>query len=329
MISARRWSLIGLGLLVTIAAGYYAVRDVEFDDLWNALRTSEFVWLLPATGVLAIGVFLRAVRWQALFRPESRPPLPALSRALLIGYFFNTLLPFRAGEAARVVALRQMSDTPRVESAATVVTERVYDLVALLGLLFIALAWLPDVTWIHAAVLLAAVLAVALGVVVLVLARWRNQTVALGSKLAGFLPFVSDDQARHAVQNLSAGLTGLASRRMALIGLAWTVLSWLVMALSFWLVTLCFDLGLPPVAGLLVLVATSLSLIVPSSPAALGVFEAAVVVALRAYEVPTAEALSYGLLLHAVNSVPFLLAGAAVLTPRAPFFRSRRAHSAT
>jgi len=55
--------------------------------------------------------------------------------------------------------------------------------------------------------------------------------------------------------------------------------------------------------------------VLPSSPAALGVFEAATVVALRAFDVPHAEALSYALVLHLLNLVPFLLIGVALLGP--------------
>jgi uncharacterized membrane protein YbhN (UPF0104 family) len=95
------------------------------------------------------------------------------------------------------------------------------------------------------------------------------------------------------------------------------------MAFSFWILTNAFDLGLPVVAGMLVVVAINLSLVLPSSPAALGVFEAATVVALRAFDVARAEALSYALVLHLLNLVPFLVIGAALLGPGALRRRAR------
>ena len=66
-------------------------------------------------------------------------------------------------------------------------------------------------------------------------------------------------------------------------------------------------------AGLLVVVATNLVLILPSSPGALGVFEAATVVALKAFGVDDSLALSYALVLHALNLLPYIAAGAFVL----------------
>lgn len=85
------------------------------------------------------------------------------------------------------------------------------------------------------------------------------------------------------------------------------------MALSYWLVMLAFDLGLSPVAGLFALIAVGLAMILPSSPAAAGVFEAATIVALLPYGVPKSLALSYALVIHAVNFVLYIGWGAIVL----------------
>ena len=63
------------------------------------------------------------------------------------------------------------------------------------------------------------------------------------------------------------------------------------------------------------MVATNLAMVIPSSPAALGVFEAATIVALRPYGIHRTPALAYAVVLHALNSIPFVLIGL-VLLPR-------------
>ncbi len=311
-----RSPLIWIGLLVTVGFGYIAVRDVKLSDTWDAFERSTYWPLIPALGVFALAIVLRALRWQALFAPETRPPLRAVTRALLVGYFFNNLLPLRAGEAARVIALRQSAGTSRGETAATIVVERVYDVSSLVGLLFLTIFWLPDISWIGGAAVFAAVLAAGIVAAVVVLTRWRDEAVELGFRLVERLPFMPSDPMRRAVHGAARGSSALTSVPVACRAAVWTILSWLVMAASFWLVMLCFDLELSPVAGLLDVIATSLSLILPSSPAAIGVFEAAVVIALDAYGVPRAEALSYALVLHALNFFPFILAGGAILGPQ-------------
>ncbi len=52
-------------------------------------------------------------------------------------------------------------------------------------------------------------------------------------------------------------------------------------------------------------------MILPSPPAAVGVFEGAALIALKAYGVPYSSALPYALVLHLVNFVPFVVARAA------------------
>jgi hypothetical protein len=78
-------------------------------------------------------------------------------------------------------------------------------------------------------------------------------------------------------------------------------------------VLLSFHIELSLGAGLLVVITVGLALILPSSPAALGVFEGATVVALAAYGVPESVGLSYALVVHALNVVPLLVLAPFVL----------------
>jgi uncharacterized membrane protein YbhN (UPF0104 family) len=63
----------------------------------------------------------------------------------------------------------------------------------------------------------------------------------------------------------------------------------------------------------LVAVAIGLGMILPSPPAAVGVFEGAALIALGAYGVPHSSALPYAVVLHLINFVPFVIVGALLL----------------
>ena len=125
----------------------------------------------------------------------------------------------------------------------------------------------------------------------------------------------------HLPANVLRGLAAIRDVRLAVIGFALTTVSWLVLSLGFWLLMLGFDFGLSPAAGMLVVIAIGVALVLPSPPAAVGVFEGATVIALAAYGVSESEALSYALVLHAVNFFPFIVAGLIVLRGR-PSVRS-------
>jgi uncharacterized protein (TIRG00374 family) len=310
--------LFAAGLAVTVGCTYLAVRGVALDDARRALAASDLRWLVPASVALAVALWLRVLRWWVLFDPSSRPPLRAVGHAAFVGYFFNNILPARAGEAARVIALHGKARTPRAETIGTVVIERVFDLLALLVLLFASYPLLPEISWLKAAALLGIVVVAALVVLVTALVRYDERAVRwLLSPLRRLPGAGTAERVEHAVGNATRGLLALRDPRVALRGMALTLASWIVLGLSFWLLTPAFDLGVPVVAGMLVVVAVNLSLVLPSSPAALGVFEAATVVALRGFDVSQAEALSYALVLHLLNLVPFLVVGAALLGPGA------------
>jgi glycosyltransferase 2 family protein len=302
-----------IGVVITVAFGYFAVRDVSWSDAWAALRSTDPWWLVLALAVLAVTVVLRAVRWQSLFAADRRPAFANTFSALLIGYFFNNVLPARAGEVARVVALHRAAGTSRAELAATVVVERIFDVLSLVVLLLVATPWLPAVSWLGSAAILGASLAAACVVVVIAVAVWRDKPFRLLLRPLTLLPFLAEERLARAALNLTHGLAAINRPRVAIRALAWTLASWLSLALSAWLVLVACDLGLSPLAGLLVVVAVNLALVLPSSPAGVGVFEAATVVALSTFDIPRSAALSTALVLHLLNFLPYLVAGGLVL----------------
>jgi uncharacterized protein (TIRG00374 family) len=308
-----RAALPWVGLLVSALFAYLAVRHVRYGDVWRGLESSNYWWLVPAFVLLAATVLVKAVRWRYLFRRETRPPFrPALS-SILVGSFFNAVLPARAGEAARVLALNNRAGTSRAEAASTIVVERSYDVLVLLVLLFVAYPWLPQVGWLHNAVVLGVTLAAALLGVIVVLAVFGSRPLHWLLRPLARLPFVSREQLEHVGDRLGHGLAGLRQWRLALGALLWTTVGWLTLAASTWFVMRGFHLELGFAAALLVVIATNLAMILPSSPSAIGVFEAACLVALKPYGVPDAQALSFALALHVLNFVPFLVAGLVVL----------------
>ncbi|MGI8729789.1 MAG: lysylphosphatidylglycerol synthase transmembrane domain-containing protein [Solirubrobacteraceae bacterium] len=327
--SRTRPLLLATGLVVTVGGMYFAVRGVALDETADALAESQLWWLVPSSLVFFVVFALRAVRWWSLFDARTRPPMPAVTQALLVGYFFNNILPARAGEAARVISLHGRAGTPRAEALGTAITERLFDVLALLAVLFAAYPWLPEISWLRAAALFGFALLVAVAAFAFALVRWDVRAIHFVLtplrliRREGFA-----ERVEIAAINGTRGLVAIRDLRVALISMLLTIASWVVLSFCHWILTLAFSLDVPFVAGLLVTVTINLGLILPSSPAAIGVFEAATILALTAFDVPQAEALSYALVLHLLNIVPFLIAGGVLLGPGALLrFRRNRARS--
>jgi uncharacterized protein (TIRG00374 family) len=298
-----------LGLLLSLLFGYLAFRDVELRELRAALASQDLIFLAPAAAALAVGVLLRAWRWQLLFEHVSRPRFRHVLNALLVGYLFNTILPARAGEVVRVQVLGSRAGISRAEVLGTVVLERAYDLLVLIALLAVAAPFLPPVDWLTAVLVLGAALCASLAAGALVVRRYGVRAARALLRPLVLLPAIDSERVERIAANAVTGLAGLRVTRLAAAAIGVTAASWLALAASAWFLLLGTQIDGSFGMALLVLVATNLVLVVPSSPAALGAFEAAAVVALTAYGVDREHALSFALVLHALNALPYIVVG--------------------
>ena len=292
---------------------YLAVRGVSWHSAWVALEHCDAWWLVPAMAAFAAQVLMRAMRWRSLFAHERRPRRGPVLAATMIGYLFNNILPARAGEAARVVALTQRTETPAAEIVGTVVVERVYDVLSILIIFVCASPWLPHQSWFATARILAAVATLTLVVLIGILAVYGDRPLRVLVRPLGRLPRLSTERVEREAATLAEGLSGLREHRVALEALLWSLAAWMTSALWAWFVLLAFEPARGFGAGVLVTCVIGLSMIIPSPPAAVGVFEAAGVLALHAYGIPQSQALPYALVLHISNFVPLVAIGALML----------------
>jgi hypothetical protein len=299
--------------VLTVGLAVVGLRALDLDEVADAFREADLWWLVPSLLALVAAFWIRALRWQLLFERERRPPLGDVSAALAVCLFFNSVLPFRAGEVARLIVLHRRRALPRLQVLGTIAAERIYDVLALLVLLALALPWLPDAPWLRGVAIAGGALAVAVALASAALVVWGDRLARLVVWPLRFFRFVTPERREAAGQSLLTGVAALHRPRAAAVAAALTLASWLVLWASYWLLLQGFELEVGAAAALLVLVATGFSLALPSGPSALGVFEAAVVVALLPFGVEAEQALSYALVLHAVNLVPYLVAGGAVL----------------
>ena len=101
------------------------------------------------------------------------------------------------------------------------------------------------------------------------------------------VPLIRGPRALTTLAELGAGVRALSDRAMALEVGAWSLGSWLVLAVSYYAVLRSLGVGSPARAAVLSLVVTNLVQVIPASAASLGVFEAAGRAAVAAYGADT------------------------------------------
>src|ERR1041385_7571851 len=118
-----------LGIVISVAALFFAFRKVEWGDAINHARQANYCLLLLAAAA-ATGMFpLRARRWRTILDPVA-PKLPfgPLWRSTAIGVMVTNTVPLRAGELARAYALTREVNTVAFPTAlASVAVDRVFD----------------------------------------------------------------------------------------------------------------------------------------------------------------------------------------------------------
>jgi hypothetical protein len=303
-----RWII---GLVISAIALYIAFRGVDWSAVGDAFTTTNY-WLLLASFPFLIGLLvLKAHRWRLLFYPDHKVGLRPAFGALTIGYMTGTILPLQLGEIARAYVLGESQGIKKMRVLSTVAVERVIDTLVLLLLLAVLIPFVdvPRYATI-AAVIVLAVLVLGMGVIALIV-QDRSRAERTLDRLVLFLPGRLQVQARVWRGSLLDGLSALSDARTTLLVVLWTIGSWLASATATYLMLRAFDLDVPIAAAPLLLVFTTLGFFLPSSPGAIGVWDAISIRTLtEIFSVPHAEATSFALVAHAMYSLPPTLLGA-------------------
>jgi uncharacterized protein (TIRG00374 family) len=120
---------------------YLAFRGVNIKKMVTELSAANFWYVLLSLIGATLAFMSRAYRWVLLIEPlGQRPKFSNALYSLMAGYIANMAIP-RIGEVTRCTALYEVEKTPITSSFGTVVVERVVDVLTLLSLLLICLAW--------------------------------------------------------------------------------------------------------------------------------------------------------------------------------------------
>ncbi|HUH12836.1 MAG TPA: lysylphosphatidylglycerol synthase transmembrane domain-containing protein [Longimicrobiales bacterium] len=318
---ARRARLLSwravLGIVISVVLLYFAFRGVDGGEVAREVaRADPFLFLLAAAAATAVFV-IRAWRWKPLLQPLARTGFRNRFAATTIGFMANNLLPARVGEFVRALALTRLESVSLSGSFASLVVERLFDGVVIVGLLVLAMA-LPDFPGGDAfggrdlrayGLTLLAVFLAAVGMLALMVTRPTRAVRTTERVLRAFLPASLH---RPLVDALRAFLGGLGVlREPALLGriALWSVFLWLFNALGFWLAFRAFGIDVGITAALFLQSVVSLAVAVPSAPGFFGVWEYAAREGLALWGVPAAKAVSFAVGFHIAGFIPVTVIG--------------------
>jgi uncharacterized protein (TIRG00374 family) len=311
-----------LGVLISVVCLYWALHEKDFPSIWESLKTAQYLWILPGIAVYFVAVYVRAWRWHYMLRPLKKIPTRTMFPIVCIGYMGNNIYPARAGEVLRAVVLKRREGVPISASLATVVVERIFDGVVMLGFVFLNLPELARLTGSSGVVgglnirdltLIGAVAFFGALLVFLLAAMFPKITERIvNAFIDRFLPVKIREKTRGLALRFLSGLEALRSPTDALMIFLTTVIIWLLETGKYWLVMHAFPMIINVSFFALMLMNGIVNLMttLPAAPGYVGTFDAPGIALLQAYGVNGNIATSYTLVLHMALWLPITALGA-------------------
>lgn len=306
------------GLVTLLAAGLFGwfLRNANLSNVWAELRSAHPGLLGASLVLVAVTYWARAVRWQYLLGPIGPTRFRTALRATVIGFAASFLLPARAGDVLRPYLLARQEGLSASATFATIVLERVLDMIAVLVLLGVY-AWggsargIPDslLRPIQVSAAVGGALALTLMALMFLLASHPERVGQFVLGVSRVLPHsIANALSRFALA-FSQGLAVARAPRPLVSALLWSLPLWAMIAVQAWCVTRALGIDMPMMGGFLVQALLVIGVAVPTPGAVGGFHEAYRFAVTTFFGASNDAAVGAAIILHAVSFVPVTLVG--------------------
>jgi glycosyltransferase 2 family protein len=309
-------TFIVIGLAVGLLALF--LRNADLTRVWAEMQRASGDLLVVSVLLTALMYVVRAERWQYLLEPLGPTRFRVAFKTTVIGFAASMVLPARAGEVLRPYLLAKEERLPATAAFATIIVERILDLVAvliLLGIFFVAFSAESAAASprLFRAVALGglALAPVGIGVLVamflmaghperlhgLMLGMERVLPQRLARALAGF------------TRTFALGLAVVRRPSRLVFALCWSLVLWLAISVQVWLIARAFGITMPLGGSFIVTAMLVVGVAIPTPGGVGGTHEAFRLGVTSFYGADNDAAVGAAILQHAVNFVPIVLLG--------------------
>jgi hypothetical protein len=326
-----------LGTAISVAALYFAFRNIPLDDLLIYLSSINYFWIIPSVAVSLSTFLIRTLRWQAIVEPVRKISFMQAFHPLMTGFMLNCILPGRIGEAARPAILMKNENISFSTGVATVAVERIFDVIFLFILFTTIMAGIkidPDLVvdfggyrlnntdLINAGKNIAGTGTILVtGSFLLFFGKTRKFIGFILMKLhlvfffagSSFKKKIEDKvsiPALRILENFSIGFSLIRRPKSILISVFYTVVIWALTALSYYLLALgCPGINLSFTELTAVMIIVCFFIALPSAPGYWGLWEAGGIFAMSLFGVSAKDAAGYTLTNHVIQMLPVIITG--------------------
>ena len=300
----------------------WRVLDFEWDEFIGHLTGINW-WLFILAAVLYyVSFWFRGWRWQLIYKsvanrsenPELRrsepPSIRTLSALILTGWFVNSVMFFRIGDAYRGWALADRTPSDMPTALGTVFAERVQDMVVVLILVVVSAIWalLVDGFAASGRIVDVAVIVVAVAsglVLVLLLILYLMR--AAGERLASWMPERFRGYYLHFQEGALNSFRGGQMPTQISLG----ILGWLMEVLRFYFVAQAMGLDMAMSIAMFAALANAIMTTIPV-PGGLGFVETALITVLLLTGLSHTDAFTLTVLDRSISWLSIVAVGGSV-----------------
>jgi hypothetical protein len=298
-----------IGFIISAVFVYLAVRGIPLSDVANSFRSVQYLYFMPIILVVVVVLFLRSYRWGIILEPCVKYHQWPLFIITSVGFMTISLLPARLGELTRPIMVKQKSGVRLSSTMATIVVERVFDLLTLMLVMAIVIlnVSLPPLIFKAGLVTLCMVLSIFLVLLLLVIKKEfsLNKIDIILSKLPSRAGIFLKNQLHSFIEGLEI-LPDL--KKMFSVAVV-SVIIWGLLGLTCFILFFSFGFNLSIINALAITVIIALGVMLPAAPGFVGNYHFSCVMGLAFFGINKAEALSYAIALHFLQIIPVLIIG--------------------
>ena len=302
------------------------LKSVDYRAMWDSLQNVQYLWVVPILAANIGSLYTRAMRWRIFLWSVKPLPPGQLFVTQSVGFFAILAVPARMGEVVKAFLVHKKDGVPFGAGMATVLLERIFDLIAVLLMLVWVLIYVPfpDVAVPGTEIPLPdfvqntgrafAVLCAGMVLFIVGLAFIPRPVHRVTEFFCRFLPGLVGEKITGLMHSFEEGLAVLKRPSQLLWSVVWTVGTWACIVSTEYMLFRAF--GLPyGIGGAVTLCAIlALAVAVPGLPGFVGVFQVAcVIVVHHLFGAPRGVGDAYGNMLWMVQVVPILLLGYVLL----------------
>jgi uncharacterized protein (TIRG00374 family) len=306
-----------LVFVLAIALFAWFLRGADLSAVLTQIRRARPDFVVLSLVPLTWTYLARSLRWQYLLEPIGPARFNSAFRTTVIGFAAMALLPARLGDVLRPYLLARREGFPVVSTLATIVMERVLDLVAVLVLLALYVLvlggreTLPSrlLGPVEASATVAAAAAVVLLGVMWTLATHPERIAHLVLRSERILPTRVAHTLSRLARTFSQGFAVAREARALTFAAIWSFPVWLGIATHAWLIAAAFGIAMPFAGAFLLQALLVIGVAVPT-PGGVGGYHAMYRLGVTAFFGSSQDAaIGAALVAHAASFLPVVLLG--------------------